>query len=56
MEGLLVREMECHMVVEMFLEGQAGWEIDSPHFPIIMHEMFQYAAEQGQKEMECMIH
>ena len=55
MEGLSVREVECHMDVEMFLEGQAGWEIDSPHCPIIMHEMFQHAMEQGQKEVECMI-
>ena len=43
------------MDVEMFLEGQAGWEVDSPHHPIILHEMFQHAAEQRQKEAECMI-
>ena len=24
-------------------EGQAGWEVDSPHCPIILHEMFQHA-------------
>ena len=44
------------MDVEMFLEGQDGWEVDSPHSPIILHEMFQHATEQGQKEAECMIH
>ena len=35
------------MDVEMFLEGHAGWEVDSPHHPIILHEMFQHAIEQG---------
>ena len=55
-EGLSVREGECHMDVEMFLEGQAGWEVDSPHCPVILHKMFQHATEQGQKEAECMIH
>ena len=54
-EGLSVREMEHHMDVEMFLEGHAGWEVDSPHHPIILHEVFQHATEQGRKEAECMI-
>ena len=44
------------MDVEMFLEGQAGWELDSPHHPIILHKMFQHTTEQGQKEVEHMIH
>ena len=44
------------MDVEGFLEGQARWEADSPHCLIILHEMFQHASEQGQKEAECMIH
>ena len=51
-----MREEECHIDVEMFLGGQAGWEADSPHHPVILHEMFQHAAEQGQKDVECMIH
>ena len=51
-EGLSVREIECHMDVEMFLDGYAGWEVGSPHCPIILHEMFQQAVEQGQKEAE----
>ena len=44
------------MDVELFLEGQARWEGDSPHCLVILHEMFQHALEQGQKEPECMIH
>ena len=54
-EGLSVREMECHIDVEMFLDGHAGWKVGIPHHPIILHKMFQHAAEQGQKEVECMI-
>ena len=55
MEGHSVWEMECHMDVEMFLDGCAGWEVVNPHWPIILHGMFQHAVEQGQKELECMI-
>ena len=51
-EGLSVREMEHHMDVEMFLDGYAGWEVGSPHCPVILHKMFQYAMEQGGKEAE----
>ena len=47
--------MEHHRDVELFLEGQARWEVDSPHCLIILHEMFQHASEQEQKEAECMI-
>ena len=43
------------MDVEMFLDGYAGWKVGSSHCPIILHEMFQHAMEQGQKEAECMI-
>ena len=50
-----MREMECHMDVEMSLDGHAGREVGSPHSPIILHEMFQHATEQGQKEAECML-
>ena len=55
MEGQSVREMEHNMDVEMFLDGYAGWEVGSPHHPVILHELFPHAAEQGQKEVECMI-
>ena len=54
-EGLSVREMEHHMDVEMFLSGHAGWEMGSPHCPIILHKMYQHALEQWWKEAEHMI-
>ena len=44
------------MDVEMFLEGQAGWELDSCHHLVILHKMFQHTMELGQKEVEHMIH
>ena len=47
--------MECHMDVDMFLDGYAGWEVGSPHCPIILHKMFLYTAEQGWKEVEWMV-
>ena len=43
------------MDMEMFLEGYNGWEVDSPHCPIILHKMFQHVTEEGQNEAECMI-
>ena len=54
-EGLLVWETEWLMDVELFLEGQAKWEMDSPHCLIMLHEMFQHASEQGQKDAEHMV-
>ena len=53
--GISVQETEWLMDVELFLEGQAKWEADSPHHLMMLHDMFQYAAEQGQKEVECMV-
>ena len=43
------------MDVELFLDECPRWEVNSPHHPLILHEMFQHAAEQGQKEVEHMI-
>ena len=47
--------MECHMDIDMFLDGYIGWEVGSPHCSIILHEMFLHATKQGQKEAEQMI-
>ena len=51
-EGLSVWEMERVMDIELFLEGQTKWEADSPHHLMMLYEMFQHAADQGQKEAE----
>ena len=51
-EGLSVRETERIMDVELFLEGQAKWEEDSPHWLVMLYEMFTHAANEGQIEAE----
>ena len=50
-----VREMERIMDVELFLGIQGQWAEDSPHCMAIIHEMFQHAATEGQKEAEQII-
>ena len=42
------------MDVELFLEGQAKWEADSPHYFMMLYKMFHHAMDQGQKEVEQM--
>ena len=43
------------MDVDMFLDGYARWEVGSPHHPVILHKMFQYTTEQGQKVAEQLV-
>ena len=45
-------ETERVMDIELFLEGQAKWEKDSPYHLAMMYEMFRHAANEGQKEAE----
>ena len=40
------------MDVELFLEGQTKWEEDSPHWLVMLYEMFKHATNKGQKEAE----
>ena len=47
-----VCELEQAMDVDLFLEIQNKWAEDSPHRLVILHEMFQHAAIEGQKEAE----
>ena len=54
-EGLLVQEAKRVMDVELFLEGQAKWEADSPHCLMMLCEMFHHAADQGWKEAERIV-
>ena len=44
------------MDVELFLEGQAKWEADSPHCLMMLYEMFHHATDEGQKEAEQTVH
>ena len=43
------------MDVELFLEGQTKWEEDSPHWLVMLYEMFRHAADEGWKEAEQMV-
>ena len=47
-----VHELEWAMDVDLFLEIQNRWPEDSLHCLVILHEMFQHAASEGQKEVE----
>ena len=47
-----VHGLEWAMDMELFLELQNSWPEDSPHCLVILHEMFQHAAIEGQKEAE----
>ena len=40
------------MDIELFLEGQAKWEADSPYHLMMLYEMFHHAMDQGWKEVE----
>ena len=54
-EQRLVHELERVMDVDLFLEIQIKWAEDSPHHLVILYEMFQHAAIEGQKEAEQIV-
>ena len=43
--GLSVREPECRIDVELFLDKYPRWELGIPHQSIILYKMFLHAAE-----------
>ena len=47
-----VHELQWDMDVDLFLEIQNRWPEDSPHYLVILHEMFWHAAIEGWKEAE----
>ena len=51
-EGWSMRETKRVMDVKLFLKGMAKWEKDSPYCLSMMYEMFQHAADEGQREAE----
>ena len=50
-----MQEMERAVDVDLFLEAQEQWAKDSPHWLIILHEMFLHAAYEGWKEVEQVV-
>ena len=53
--GTSVRESKSRMDVGLFLDEYPRWELGTPYWSVILHEMFLHAAERGQKEAECMV-
>ena len=53
--GILVREAEQRIDIELFLDEYPRWELGAPHWSVILHEMFLHAAKQGHKEAERLI-
>ena len=53
-EGLSYREAERVVETDLFLDEYPWWNIGSPHWSVILHEMFLHVASWGQKEAECM--
>ena len=51
-----MREAEWRIYVRLFLNEYPRWGLRTPHWSVILHEMFLHAAERGQKEAECMVH
>ena len=47
-----MHELKWVMDVDLFLEIRNKWAEDSPHCLVILYEMFQHAAIEGQKEAE----
>ena len=55
-EGLSIREAERVIESKLFLDKYPWWGLGTPHWLVILHEMFLHAAGWGQKEAECMCH
>ena len=43
--GLLFREAEQRLDAKLSLNKYPRWEIEAPHQPVIIHEMFLHATE-----------
>ena len=55
-EGLSFREAERIMELELFPNEYSWWGLGTPHWLVILHEMFLHAKAWGQKEAEHMCH
>ena len=52
--GISIRELDHKIDVGLFLDEYPQWELGTPHWSIILHEMFLHATKRGQKEAEQM--
>ena len=52
-KGISYRESEWMVDLELFLDEYSRWGLGTPHWSVVLHEMFLHAAGQWQKEAEC---
>ena len=50
--GISVWESERWVDLELFLDEYPKWGLGTPHWLVVLHEMFLHAMEWGQKEAE----
>ena len=53
-EGISFREAQCVVELDLFLDEYPWWDLGTPHWPVILHEMFLHATTRGWKEAEHM--
>ena len=51
-----VRESKCRIDIGLFFNEYPRGVLGTPHWSVILHEMFLHAAGRGQKEAGCMVH
>ena len=54
-EGQSVQEIKRMMDMELFLEGQTKWEEHSPHWLVMLYEMFKHVTDEGEKGAEQIV-
>ena len=52
--GISIWESERQVDVELFLDEYSQWGLGTPHWLVVLHEMFLHATKHGQKKVECM--
>ena len=55
-EGISYHEAEQMIESDLFLDEYPRWDLGTPHWLVILHEMFPHAAAKGWQEAECMWH
>ena len=53
--GISIRETKCQIDIGLLLNEYPQWELGTPHWSVILHEMFLHAIDRGWKEAECMV-
>ena len=55
-EGMSYRESERVVDSELFLDEYPRWCLRTPHWSVVLHEMFLHTTGQGHKEAKHMFH